>query len=134
MPALVCVLGMFQKREKPRLFQSLPAGKQAKDLDTDELPPLILFNCLPHIPSFWVGSCLLTPARFFQTSGAPLQADGASVQHTRPVTTKRAEAGPGGRLSVTGFSRRGNREDERLLKRWCKFNLLNVFWGGDMLA
>lgn len=56
------------------------------------------------------------------------------MQHTRPVTTKRAEAGPGGRLSVTGFSRRGNREDKRLLKRWCKFNLLNVFWGDDMLA
>lgn len=126
--ACLCFGDVSETREA-KAFPKPACREASKRFDTDELPPLILFNCLPHIPSFWVGSCLLTPARFFQTSGAPLAADGVSVQHTRPVTTKRAEAGPGGRLSVTGFSRRGNREDERLLKRWCKFNLLNVFGG-----
>lgn len=88
------------------------------------------FNCLPHIPSFWVGSCLLTPAHFFQTSGAPLQADGASVQHTRPVTTKRAEAGPGGRLLCDRIFAEREQRGQTPVKALVQIQSIKCFLGG----
>lgn len=124
----VCVclcFGDVSEARKPRLFQSLPDGKQGKDLDADELPPLLLFNCLSHVLSLSLSSlrvCLLSPAHFFQTSGLP---ERLCSTHERSQPEESRNGATWAFKCDRIFTIGENKESGCLLKSFCVAFLLN---------